>query len=65
MNCPISSHGAGNHQQECGAAEKRLIHMADSQSIWIYDRAKRRSSVDHPTDYYFSLAEDALERPRV
>ena len=28
----------------------------------VCDRAKRRSSVDHPRDYYFSPSENALER---
>src|SRR6476659_4386979 len=41
-----------------------FIHLAESRLQLLCDHAKRRSSVDHPTDYHFILDEDALERRR-
>jgi hypothetical protein len=48
---------------------RNAIRRRDFSFIWLSPGSsclrsrERRSSVDHPSDYYFSLAEDALERP--
>ena len=60
---PSSSREAGNLQKNV-IRKRGLIHLSASWLQLLYDRTKRRSNADHPTDYYFSLAEDALERRR-
>jgi len=43
---------------------EEIVHsFGESGSSCLRSR-ERRSTIDHPTDYCFSLAEDALERPK-
>jgi len=55
---PSSSREAENHPKKCNPRQRFLIHLADSRLQLVCDRAKRRSSVDHPRDYYLSLTEN-------